>query len=139
MMVKILLALRTSGNGSTMGKLSREHEQHSRLIHYIFRFDAFQSSIVKVTKDWPEPYSLADAHLNLIVTIVSANSTYILPAINMLWKQIEVTPPDIPDDTKKKTDNQTTTRTWRMMVIRHRRRHILLWRMMIMAMRIAHT
>ena len=41
MMKKVLLALRTCGEGTTMGKIISDSKRHSNLLHLIFRLDPF--------------------------------------------------------------------------------------------------
>ena len=92
---KILLAMRTSRD--TMNLLtSGASSKHARLIHQILRFDPFYVQPVQRNDAKEEgdgqicddkiDYGLADAHLCLIVALVSANSVYLVPALTALWK-----------------------------------------------------
>lgn len=104
MLKKVLLALRTSGEGTTMGKIISDSKRHRNLLHLIFRLDPFLSpddakpSTESNTKDIPFDWSLADAYLNLIVALVSFNSVFLTPALNMLWRLIQCTDAITPED-----------------------------------------
>jgi hypothetical protein len=105
MLVKILLALRTSGGGTTLGKITRDSKRHSTLVHLIFRLDPFLSPEERKsltdsnpTKNISFDWSLTDAYLNLIVALVSANSVFLTPALNMLWRFIQRTDAITPLD-----------------------------------------
>ena len=99
---KVILALRTSGEGTTMGKIISNSKRHSHLLHLIFRLDPFSvdnavetadvNSDEKAEKDNLQcDWSVADAYLNLIVALVSANSVFLTPAVNALWRFISST------------------------------------------------
>ena len=104
MLVKVLLALRSSGGGTTMGKIIRENKKHSTMLHLIFKLEPFPSKIPvpkegdKSKNHVPLDCSLADAYLNLIVALVSANSVFLTPALNMLWRCIALTDAVTPED-----------------------------------------
>lgn len=103
MMKKVLLALRTCGEGTTMGKIISDSKRHSNLLHLIFRLDPFPLDVPApgvLAKNEAVPYdlSLADAHLNLIVALVSANSVFLTPALIMLWRYIQITDAITPAD-----------------------------------------
>ena len=96
MLRKVLLALRTSGDGTTMGMIIRDSKRHSNLLHLLFRMDLFsfdQKATDGGAKTQRNPFDsiLADAYLNLVVALVSANSVFLTPAINMLWRCIQKT------------------------------------------------
>lgn len=90
----ILLALRTGGNGTTLNDITSETKKHSNLLHLIFRFDSFnvnanveENSSGAYTKT--ADFTLVDAHLNLLVALVSANSVLLSPTLNTMWRNIE--------------------------------------------------
>lgn len=94
MLLKILLALRTAG--STLHHLTGVSKRHAHLVHLIFRLDPFDPPVNNTTKstspDHMTPYqncSLADAHLHLLVAMVSANSVFLTPAMNAIWRLIQ--------------------------------------------------
>jgi len=94
MLRKVLLALRTSGDGTTMGMIISDSKRHSNLLHLLFRMDPFsfdQKATDGKTERNPFDSTLADAYLNLVVALVSANSVFLTPAINMLWRCIQNT------------------------------------------------
>ncbi len=106
MLRKVLLALRTSGEGMAMGKIISDSKRHSNLLHLIFKSDPFSLSDEANTKSnvatdaavTSHDYSLADAYLNLIVALVSANSVFLTPALNMLWRLMTDTDAITPED-----------------------------------------
>lgn len=93
MIWKVLLALRTAGQGVILNLLALT-DNHTQLLHLIIRFvstipptfDAAvtgdPSSMLQVYRD----YSLCDAHFNLLLAIVSAKSTHVVPILTALWK-----------------------------------------------------
>ena len=92
LVTKILLALRTSGNGSTLHLLASGASKHARLIHHLVRFNPFESKADKTndnnTNDEEKSFAIADAHLHLLLALVSANSVYLLPTLSALWKML---------------------------------------------------
>lgn len=112
MLTKVLLALRTSGNGNTMGHICSQRRIHSQLIHLIFRIDPFDPDKVGRVKSVTfeksneeedaqelnaDDNSLPDAFLNLVVALVSANSVFLAPTLNALWRLIITAEPALPD------------------------------------------
>jgi len=98
MLKKVLLALRTSGDGTTMGMIISNSKMHSNLLHLLFKMDIFSSNNIErssesggKTGNTSCDLSLADAYLNLTVALVSANSVFLTPALNMLWRCIQNT------------------------------------------------
>jgi hypothetical protein len=83
MLRKLLLALRTSGNGTTLHFLTATSHKHARLIHAVFRINAFE-----LPNDLM--YHCADAQLHLILALVSANLVFLVPALSCLWKQVAI-------------------------------------------------
>ncbi len=93
MICKVLLALRTAGHGSILNLLALK-ENHAQLLHLVIRFvstipPAFDETMTgdpgtmfAVYKD----YSLCDAHFNLLLAIVSAKSTHVVPILTAVWK-----------------------------------------------------
>jgi RNA polymerase I-specific transcription initiation factor RRN3 len=88
MLYQVLVVLRM--NGTTLNQLIKYPKQHAELIHFIFRLDPFtvpsKMSNDNVYRTLTDNFTLADAHLHFIVAIVSANSTYLIPALQALWK-----------------------------------------------------
>ncbi|GKY95069.1 hypothetical protein MPSEU_000471100 [Mayamaea pseudoterrestris] len=114
LVVKILLALRTSGMGSTLHLLASGPTKHARLIHYLVRFHPFETSNITTTNSDSATehdennsdtvnHALADAHLHLLVALVSANSVYLLPTLTALWKMLAL-----------EYENMSTHRTQRL-------------------------
>ena len=88
---KVLIALRTCA----LQYLTADTKKHARLIHLIIKFVPFPNSTAKcmLTPSDPldetvENFDLADAHLNLLAALVSANSLYVVPAMTALWKML---------------------------------------------------
>jgi hypothetical protein len=94
LLVKLMIALRTAGNGSVLNQLVLGNT-HAHLVHLIIRFnptrpphnyeDIFvgdREELLKVYQD----YSLCDAHFHLLLAMVSAKSTHVLPILSATWK-----------------------------------------------------
>ncbi|VEU35207.1 unnamed protein product [Pseudo-nitzschia multistriata] len=93
MICKVLLALRTAGHGSILSLLALR-DNHAQLLHLVIRFvstlpPTFDETLtgdpgamLQVYKD----YSLCDAHFNLLLAIVSAKSTHVVPVLTAVWK-----------------------------------------------------
>lgn len=90
MLHRLLIVLRT--NGTTLHQLITFPKKHAELLHSIFRLDPFVVPPKMANDDAfnriVETYALADAHLHFMVAIVSANSTFLHPALNALWKML---------------------------------------------------
>ena len=90
MMRFILLALRTSGQGRTLTYLTQSATKHAPLIHLVVRLNPFELSTTTTTTDNQDEikvdYAMADAQLHLLMAIVSANSVFLVPTLNSLWK-----------------------------------------------------
>ena len=89
MLHRLLLALRTAGNGSTLRLLTRSSSRHAQLIHQILRLNPFDlpSSAEQATQPQME-YELADAQLHLMLALVSSNSVFLVPTLTSLWKML---------------------------------------------------
>lgn len=109
MLRKVLLALRTSGKGSTLHQLTTSPSStHAQLIHLIFRLDPFElpPALKKNEHDEKEAalaqpildFSLTDAHFHLIMALVSANSVFLSSAVNALWKLVMTQVDDAPEE-----------------------------------------
>lgn len=87
---KVLIALRTSA----LQYLTADTTKHARLIHLIVRFVPFPNSTMKTMlnsdplDETVDDFDLADAHLNLLTALVTANSLYVVPAMTALWKML---------------------------------------------------
>ena len=93
MVCKVLLALRTAGHGAVLNSLALT-DNHAQLLHLVIRFvstmpptfdDASTGDLdtmLQVYKD----YSLCDAHFSLLLAIVSAKSTHVIPILTAIWK-----------------------------------------------------
>ena len=102
MLRMILISLRTAGNGRVLNLLAKESNVHAQLVHWIFRLNA------AVRPELPEDEkgeqlcsvfydgSLLDAHLHLILAMVSARTVNLVPALTAVWKMLsEAT--DLPE------------------------------------------
>jgi RNA polymerase I-specific transcription initiation factor RRN3 len=94
MLQRLLLALRTAGNGSTLQFLASSASKHARLIHNIVRLNPFllPEPTTPVDADQgTQPsqsavnYDLPDAYLHLMMALVSANSLFLVPTMSSLW------------------------------------------------------
>lgn len=82
---KVLLALR----GTTLYQITGNPTTHARLLHVLFRLDPF---LKEKQEKLPDLYSLADAHLHLMVALVSANSVFLESGMTALWRLLTTTP-----------------------------------------------
>ena len=120
MLTNVLNALRTSGKGMTLNYISGNMKNHSALIHLYFRLDPFlvasqesegNKKEKKPTKDDGEKVvkvteamvALVDAHLNLMVALVSANSAFLSLSLSSLWRMLKNTP-SLPGDCYDEND-----------------------------------
>lgn len=92
MLYRLLVVLRI--NGTTLHQLIAFPKRHNELLHTIFRLDPFVVP-AKMANDEDfhrlvQNFSLADAYLHFLMAIVSANSTFLQPALNSLWKMLVV-------------------------------------------------
>ena len=93
MICKVLLALRTAGHGSILNLLALT-DKHAQLLHLVIRFvSTIPPTLEEGTTGDPEAmlqvykdYSLCDAHFNLLLAIVSAKSTHVVPILTAVWK-----------------------------------------------------
>lgn len=92
MLRKVYLALRTNG----IEKMSSERSKHNRMIHYIFRMTPFDFR--QRESEVMQNHSLGIAYLNFIVALTSANSVFLTPTLNSLWKRIRWTDAVTPDE-----------------------------------------
>lgn len=103
MLRMVLIALRTAGNGGILNRLTTDPAKHAQLIHFLFRFNSALTPkfpegddtehIVAVFKDG----SLLDAHLHLILAMVSARTINLIPALTAVWRMITDTE-DLSED-----------------------------------------
>lgn len=94
MLRKLMIALRTAGNGSVLNQLVSRNI-HGQLVHLIIRFnptrppqnyeDVFIGDHEELLKVY-EDFSICDAHFHLLLAMVSAKSTHVLPIISAMWK-----------------------------------------------------
>lgn len=92
MLRMIIIALRTAGKGSTLYQMTSSHK-HAMLTHLIFKFNSFE--IPRKLKEADEEvltpfrdYSMADAHFQLILALISAKSVNVVPAMTSIWKML---------------------------------------------------
>lgn len=94
MLRKVLIALRTAGRGRVLNQLLLGGN-HAELIHLIIRFASTQkpssfgetasgdgAELLSVYDD----NSLCDAHFHLLLAMVSAKSTNVVPVLSAVWK-----------------------------------------------------
>ena len=83
----IFLAIRSAANGTTLHQLSGNPTKHAQLLHVILRFDPFAAKSSNLDKKDHDPncpfrnYAMADAYLQLILALVSANTVFLVPAM----------------------------------------------------------
>lgn len=103
MLQRLLLALRTAGNGSTLHLLTTTTNKHARMMHSLVRLNVFElpKSVGEKPGEGTErkvDYAVADAHLHLLMALVSANSVFLVPAITALWKMLTFRVTDAPPE-----------------------------------------
>jgi hypothetical protein len=98
MIRKLLIALRTSGHGSTMHRLTSSNKKHARLIHPVLRLNPFElpakcaSTTTTISTPNSSPpslgpdYDLADAQLHFLAAVVSSNAVFLVPTLTFAWK-----------------------------------------------------
>lgn len=91
LLCKVLLAL----SSTTLHLLSSNPKQHDHLLHLLFRLDPF---LTEENSKLPNLYSLADAHLHLLLALVSANSVFVTPAMNALWRLLTERKQEVPPE-----------------------------------------
>ena len=83
----IILAIRSAADGTPLHQLSGNPTKHAQLLHVILRFDPFAAKSSNLDKKDDNPncsfrnYSMADAYLQLILALVSANTVFLVPAM----------------------------------------------------------
>jgi hypothetical protein len=94
MLRMVLIALRTAGNGSVLNQLTADAGRHAQLIHWIFRFNSAFDPNTPEDQD-KEPHfpgymdgSLLDAHLHLVLAMVSARTVNLVPALTAVWRML---------------------------------------------------
>ena len=86
---KVLLALR----GTTLHQLTGNPKTHAQLLHWLFRLDPF---LKEKHEKLPNLYSLADAHLHLLLALVSANSVFLQSGMTALWRLLTTNAQEAP-------------------------------------------
>mmetsp|Transcript_18334 Transcript_18334/g.42249 ORF Transcript_18334/g.42249 Transcript_18334/m.42249 type:complete len:777 (+) Transcript_18334:92-2422(+) len=93
MVCKVLLALRSAGHGAVLNSLALT-DTHAQLLHLVIRFvstmpptfDDASASDPDAMRQVYKDYSLCDAHFSLLLAIVSAKSTHVIPILTAIWK-----------------------------------------------------
>lgn len=90
-----------NGGGAASSSSSSRSNPHVPLVHQLVRFDPFKGipSAREAADAAPPttpadgssppsflPYDMADAHLHLLLAIVSSNSVFLVPALTSIWK-----------------------------------------------------
>jgi hypothetical protein len=89
MLHRILLALRTAGQGATLRLLTTSKtSKHARLMHNISRLNAFELPGPDKSKE--ADYDIVDAHFHLLRAIISSNTVYLVPTLRTLWRMLSV-------------------------------------------------
>jgi RNA polymerase I-specific transcription initiation factor RRN3 len=94
MLRMVLISLRTAGSGTALNLLTTHASTHAQLIHWVFRFNATirpniphdekNENLCGVVYDG----SLLDAHLHLILAMVSARTVNLIPALTAVWRML---------------------------------------------------
>jgi RNA polymerase I-specific transcription initiation factor RRN3 len=99
MIRNVLISLRTAGNGTVLTMIATNPIVHAQLIHVVFRF--FPGGPPKPPKHDEEENKkfeeniqiynqlhVMDAHLHLMLALVSAKSAHLIPATTAVWKML---------------------------------------------------
>ena len=97
MLYQVLLALRIAG--STLHQLTSFTKRHAHLVHLVFRVNPFLPTkrALETAAKSPDAatkfamfydYSVADAFLHLVVALVSANTVFLSPALDAVWRLV---------------------------------------------------
>jgi hypothetical protein len=94
MLRMVLVSLRTAGNGTVLNLLTKHASIHAQLVHWLFRFNATLRP--KIPQDEKSEQlcavfydgSLLDAHLHLVLAMVSARTVNLVPALTAVWKML---------------------------------------------------
>lgn len=110
---KILLALRSR----SLSLIASSPSQHAHLLHVIMKLDVYKppkaltmdintnpgdarKSLNVISNEeaikYFEDYSIADAYLHLLVGLVSANSIFLIPCLESIWKNLVQDPTATP-------------------------------------------
>lgn len=102
----VLISLCTADHGSVLNNLASHPTTHAELTHWIFRFDSTRPMIqnfpqqssntddtqnATVAEEINQLYSngsMLDAHLHLIVALVSARTVNLSAALSAVWKML---------------------------------------------------
>lgn len=131
MLRKVFLAL-TSTRTNAIEKISSERSRHNRLIHLIFRINPFvftnlnnlmqqedQQQQQRQQQDQLD-YSLGETYLNFIVALTSANSVFLTPTLNSIWRLIINTDAITPYDQQLYLSTTSTTdTTLNQLIVQH--------------------
>jgi hypothetical protein len=112
---KMFIALRTAGHGSVLNQIVLLNN-HAQLVHLIIRFQSTRKPKILLMEEERnnttvvddenntgnttaaastpndellrvyDDYTIIDAHLNLLLAMVSAKSTHVVPVISAVWK-----------------------------------------------------
>lgn len=111
MIRNVLISLRTAGNGVVLSSIASEPVKHAQLIHVIFRFNSVRPPRVKgppgvaedektreeeTIKIYKEMHVM-DAHLHLMLALVSAKPTHAISIMKNVWKMLCYFPRDIEE------------------------------------------
>ena len=112
MLFKVLIALRTAGHGSALRYIVSYPEIHAHLNHCIFRLNSVivpskflempttnedgstqtSSLLFEKQRKYYTTGQILDAHIHLLLAIVSARSISTIPALTWVWKMISYQP-----------------------------------------------
>lgn len=89
---KVLIALRTAGYGQALTLLTTHSSTHAQLVHWLFRFNATTIVVrAETERKEDEDIHLLDAHLHLILALISARTVHLVPALTAVWKMLSET------------------------------------------------
>lgn len=107
MLHMILLSLRTCGNGEILNMLASSRSRHARLVHLLLRLNPFRLPPQESTTGDGDfgALDVADAQLHLMMSLVSANSIFLVPILSSLWNMLTL-PSEGPAETALPLDHE---------------------------------
>mmetsp|Transcript_40534 Transcript_40534/g.116519 ORF Transcript_40534/g.116519 Transcript_40534/m.116519 type:complete len:781 (-) Transcript_40534:774-3116(-) len=97
MLRMVLIALRTAGNGTAVTMITNHPTVYAQLVHFLFRLDSTKRPKIPSQSETEEEEfdklcavyddgSLLEAHLHLVLNLVSARTVHLIPALTAIWK-----------------------------------------------------
>lgn len=111
MIRNVLISLRTAGNGTVLTLIAGDATKHAQLIHVIFRFNSVRPPKANTKEEGTEEKAreeekikvykemhVMDAHLHLMLALVSAKPTHTNSIMKNVWKMLTYFPRDVDEE-----------------------------------------